>query len=889
VIENRMRVKNGESMGYLYHGGLITKSLSDDFKKKGYLKNIHLPLKIRNEEEIKEENEELKKEDEYELREYQEEAMEALRGEWDGVQLLNLPCGTGKTLIIGNHCKEKRYKKVFIFSPTRVLTKQNMKRMKRFLEDYEDILVDCDDEGTRNIDDIEKIMLDEEEKYYIISSTYTSAKDVIRELFNEEDEEDDDEYECKYDLSDSILIVDEAHNLINLDNLIKVVRSFPKVILMTATPPQEMEEEIGCCTIYNYSLKRGIEEGYICDYEIYLPMLIKKEIGAGQEEKEEYEIESVEIPDELEGLDKDMTSKVLFLINGMLKTGSKRCIVYMSRVEECNEFEIVMKEVMTKYHKLEYSINQVSSFINYKGRELALNDFKKDDNMIKIITSIKILDEGIDLPICDCIYIDNINERSNHIRMIQRICRANRLDPNNKNKKAKAFVWNDHLNRLNKLLDVFYETNLLSDKIHFINGDYENNNSKEVFDKNKILKDYFITNRINYMASKRDTWENNFNKVLDYIKIHNKRPSCKDKDKYIKRMGTWILTNNYDYKKKQGFMSKSKYYELWKNFLDMNKTIIESHKIKWIRNFEKVKEFIKKNNKRPSRYATDIEEKKLYQWLMSNLTLYRKNNKIIDDEITKLFSDFFREHQSKFNNYENKYIYKLLFLELFLNINKRLPDKEKNTYERKLDLFIKIIRQNYRLKKESMGKENIRKIWENIYNKYIIFFKDIKIDTKEKKTKEQNDNNNIEKYFKFFDEMLDKAINYIEKNGKKPSIDDIDKDISNIGEWLHKVNNQYYHNRTIMNKESIDKWIKFKIKYKNVFLISFILWDENYKKVVKYYNEHGKRPSIYSKEVEIKKLGRWIQHQHENYKKEEGPLKDENYRKIWEEFKKKYP
>ncbi len=285
VIENRMRVKDDKSIGYLYHAGLITKSLSDDFKKKGYLKNIHLPLKIKNEEEIKEENEELKKEDEYELREYQEEAMEALRGVWDGVQLLNLPCGTGKTLIIGNHCKEKRYKKVFIFSPTRVLTKQNMERMKRFLEDYEDILVDCDDEGTRNIDDIEKIMVDEEEKSYIISSTYTSAKDVIRELFNEEEDEEEDEYECKYDLSDSILIVDEAHNLINLDDLMKVVRSFPKVILMTATPPQEMEEEIGCCTIYNYSLKRGIEEGYICDYEIYLPMLIKKDIGAGQEEK----------------------------------------------------------------------------------------------------------------------------------------------------------------------------------------------------------------------------------------------------------------------------------------------------------------------------------------------------------------------------------------------------------------------------------------------------------------------------------------------------------------------------------------------------------------------------------------------------------------------------
>jgi len=49
------------------------------------------------------------------------------------------------------------------------------------------------------------------------------------------------------------LIVDEAHNLLNLDNLVNLIQKFNKVLLVTSTPPTKMEKNIPHEIIYKYS------------------------------------------------------------------------------------------------------------------------------------------------------------------------------------------------------------------------------------------------------------------------------------------------------------------------------------------------------------------------------------------------------------------------------------------------------------------------------------------------------------------------------------------------------------------------------------------------------------------------------------------------------------
>ena len=62
------------------------------------------------------------------------------------------------------------------------------------------------------------------------------------------------------------------------------------------------------------------------------------------------------------------------------------------------------------------------------------------------------------------------------------------------------------------------------------------------------------------------------------------------------------------------------------------------------------------------------------------------------------------------------------------------------------------------------------------------------------------------------------------------------------------------------------------------------IWEENLTKVKNYIDHHKKRPSCKDKNKTIKSLGKWLSHQSENYKHTKKSMKDENIRKMWEQF-----
>ena len=69
----------------------------------------------------------------YELYPHQKEPYEILIKGWEGTGVLSMPCSTGKTIVLGFFLKQKQFKQVIMFSPTRVLAKQNYERIKYFL------------------------------------------------------------------------------------------------------------------------------------------------------------------------------------------------------------------------------------------------------------------------------------------------------------------------------------------------------------------------------------------------------------------------------------------------------------------------------------------------------------------------------------------------------------------------------------------------------------------------------------------------------------------------------------------------------------------------------------------------------------------------------------
>jgi hypothetical protein len=464
VIYNRF---DESSKGYLYHTSNLEKTLQKDICIKNKIisvkvdnpyQNIFLPEDLLQNSNENIYNKEIK--NNITLRKYQIEAISKLNQEWTGIKSLNVPCGCGKTIIFSEHLKDFCYKNIFIFSPLRFLTEQNLERIKSYLPNYNHLLIDTD--GIRDINNI----ISNLDKNTVYSCTFRSASDIISELFNLNE---------NFDINNTILIVDEAHNLLNNNKLISLCKLFLKVLLVTATPSVQLESIIGSTVIYNYSFKEAIEDKYICDYQIYFPYIEKnKDLN--------------NIPSELLHLDNNLANKCLFFINGLLLTGSRRAIVYLKNKEECKIYEFIFNEIMNKYHYFKVLINTITCDVKKDERINIINEFQKneEEEIIKILLSIRILDEGIDIPKCDSIFISYIGDPNNDIRNIQRICRANRIDNTNNNKVSSVFIWCDNINKSLNTLKLFRDNDIyFHKKIRIKYNIYE---SKNEIIENKVIK-----------------------------------------------------------------------------------------------------------------------------------------------------------------------------------------------------------------------------------------------------------------------------------------------------------------------------------------------------------------------------------------------------------------
>ena len=107
--------------------------------------------------------------------------------------------------------------------------------------------------------------------------------------------------------------------------------------------------------------------------------------------------------------------------------------------------------------------------------------------------------------------------------------------------------------------------------------------------------------------------------------------------------------------------------------------------------------------------------------------------------------------------------------------------------------------------------------------------------------------------------------------------------------WLSTQKDTYKNNECIMKNEDIRKqWEEFIEKYSLYFKSDIEKWKENLNKLENYIIENGKLPSNTDKDKDIKLLGSWLSTQKANYKNNDRIMKDEDIRKLWEEFIEKY-
>ncbi len=707
--------------------------------------------------------------------------------------ILSLPCGTGKTLT--SFLISTKFKQIIIISPLKQFAKQNLNRFVEYGFNKDDtILVDSD--GDRDIN----IIIDfiKTRNNFLISSTYKSV-DIISQITHLLDD-------------NHLLIIDEFHN-ISVNNLINEEDNFYKllnnenirILFLSATPRiYELEtndiffdsEHIFGEVVYNMTFNEAIlsKEGnkYITDYRIWLPSI-----------HEDNELLNNELS--IYNIDNNIKSKCNFLFINLLKHGSKKCIIYCSSNEEI-EIMINSLNILNNFYYLEYNTQIINSDTNSKNRNKILNIFENDNNNIQLLFSIRILDECIDIPSCDSIYITT--PPTNKIRLIQRISRAIRLDKNNPNKIANIFIWCDEYNDILQSLSGIKEyDNLFKDKIKLVDTNFYNKNNKE--QTNKVTKDIDIVN--NYLIGVKEfkdiSWDDKLQKVKDYIDENNKRPSRNDKDKEIVSLTNWISTQITYYKKEKQIMKNSEIKLLWEKFINDNKykKYFISNEEDWMYNLELYKKYVNKNKKRPSKHDKDNDIKFLGMWGSTQITNYKKiKNIMTNSKIKLLWEEFTNDNKYKkyFITNEEDWMYNLRLYKKYINKNKKIPsENDKNNNIKFLGMWGRTQKKNYKKEVYSMKNKNIKILWEKFTN-----------------------DNKYKKYFisnkEDWNYKLKKIKDYIDENKKRPSTIDKDKEKKYLGRWINNQLRNYKKNDKIMKNPEIRKqWEEFinDDKYKKYF------------------------------------------------------------------------
>jgi len=219
---------------------------------------------------------------------------------------------------------------------------------------------------------------------------------------------------------------------------------------------------------------------------------------------------------------------------------------------------------LNNFYYLDYEISQITSINTEKERNKILNNFTNNNNKIQLLFSVRILDECIDIPSCDSIYITYPSKSK--IRTIQRLCRCIRIDKNNKFKIGNIYIWcneyDDILETLSgiKEYDLFFKNKIMVNQTNF----YGNSKSIEFNNDTKLIENYII-------GIKEYNWNYKLKLVEKYIIENNKTPSKVDKNKENKQLGMWLDHQKQNYKNNKNIMKDENIRKQWETFIDKYK------------------------------------------------------------------------------------------------------------------------------------------------------------------------------------------------------------------------------------------------------------------------------------------------------------------------------
>jgi hypothetical protein len=713
-------------------------------------------------------------------------AVEYYRNHDNGV--LAMPCGTGKTYTA--YLIAQNFKQIIILSPLKQFAKQNMDRFIEYgFPRVNTLLVDSD--GCRDVGRVREFITGNSAGGFLISATYDSA-DVISNVLAD-----------IQNPAQTLFICDEFHNLsaanVNDEtdpmNKILVATGFKK-LFMSATPrifELEAEGETGDYlvgdTIYDMSFKYAIDRGFITDYRIWLPSIredisdlrvdINRELG---------------VKDVL-GSENIIYGKAIYLFSCLVNTGVQKCIIYCTDTEEIRNLMETMTRLNT-YYCLDLHMDKITAANSASSRTQILADFA-GSSRVELLFSVRILDECIDIPSCDSIYITYPTKSK--IRTIQRLMRCTRTLRANKYKVGQVFIWCSEYDSILETLGGIKEIDSSFAEKVMINevGQFrERGNSgarTAINDDSSEVKKLIIGIKEYRMVS----WFEKLELLKAYLDTYKKRPAQQDKDPNTKNLGLWIGTQQKNFVKREFIMSDESIYSTWNKFINSDdyKVYFLDNNTVWKQTLTELKQYINTYKIRPSQTSKDPNTKKLGSWIGTQQTNFAKRVFIMSDEsIYSTWNKFINSDKYKVYFLDNNTVWKQTLTELkqYINTYKIRPSQtSKDPNTKKLGLWIGNQRKNFAKKKNIMKDESIYFTWNEFINsdEYKVYLLD---------------NNSVWK------QTLTELKAYFGVAKKRPSKASKDLKIKTLGQWLSAQKQNYKKQTYIMKDTEIrTEWQKF--------------------------------------------------------------------------------
>ena len=790
---------------------------------------------------------------------YQTEAVDKFKEHFESNNrgILSLPCGCGKTYT--SYIISSDYSHIIILSPLREFASQNLNRFIEYGYDKNNTLL-VDSDGNRDIDSIKEIIKNKNK--LLISCTYNSM-DLITE--------------CLDLFKDALFIVDEFHNLSKANisddenHIFKLLMSDYKILFMSATPriydieyddeAFDMEWLFGD-VVYQMTFTDAIANKYITDYKIWLPSIHENN------EEVDKELSIYEI-------DNEIKNRCKLLYSCIANNGSRKCIVYCKDTEDMKSMIECMK-TLNEFYIMDIEINSISCEDREKKRKRTLESFANNNDKIQLLFNIRILNECIDIPSCDSIYISYAPK--NKITTIQRISRATRTDKNNPYKVANIYIWCEEYEEILETLSSIKEYDIMfKDKIK-VNA-VEFYHSKEDKDIELVENDKVLIS--NYTLGIKEfkvmSWEEKLDMVEEYIQENRKLPLSTDKNVMVKQLRNWISHQNKNYKKQEFNMKNKQICIKWEKFIEEYSEFFLSKEEIWQNRFNIIIQYIEDNSILPPRSSTNIEVKKMAEWIQHQKQYYKNKSSIFENQDIRLIWEQFVSKYDKYKTIEDKWIENLQYVKDYVKLNKKLPPRDDNDDAvRKLSNWVNSQKQNYKNKTQILNNEYFYKLWDEFIHDYDNLCMD-------------NDNKPFKTYQEKWFDNFDKVKNYIFQNNKLPSKHDKDDKIMKLGIWISRQNQNYRKQDDLMKYDNIRKiWDEFIGMNYVLFKSNEEVWYDKLNELKTYIENHNKLPSNSYKEDNIKSLARWVQTQKGNYIKKQKIMEFENIRKEWENILSQY-